>query len=292
MTINCDYRIRDDIGFILEAEKLTVSELSERTGVSRSTLNEIEKTGKARDDVCEKIYAYAYEKKYRINSVKEELTKEKYGDVLFHGSKTGLNEIKANGSRDNCDFGKGFYLGETYFQALSFVCEKPGSSIYEFRYSPEDLRVKKFECDLEWMLAVCFYRGSLGEYASDNRIRRLVEQIEAADVIIAPIADNKMFYIMTQFAEGEINADVAVHSLSASNLGMQYVFKSEKSLENLMPIERYYVSNPEREDCKRQLIERGFGIDTKLKLAKREFKAGLYVDEILRKEITDERVRS
>lgn len=34
---------------------------------------------------AEKIYAYAYNNKYRINSVKEELIKEKYRDVLFHG---------------------------------------------------------------------------------------------------------------------------------------------------------------------------------------------------------------
>ena len=96
-------------------------ELSERTKVSRTTLDVIEKQGKARDDVCEKIYAYAYESKYRINSVKEELIKEKYRDVLFHGSKNGLSEVAISGSRDNCDFGKGFYLGETYKSSI-IVC--------------------------------------------------------------------------------------------------------------------------------------------------------------------------
>lgn len=49
------------------------------------------------------------------------LVKEKYGDVLFHGSKNGLSEVTISGSRDNCDFGKGFYLGEIYHQALSFL---------------------------------------------------------------------------------------------------------------------------------------------------------------------------
>ena len=121
--VDCDYNIKKDIGFILESEKINSTELSERTKVSRTTLDGIEKQGKARDDVCEKIYAYAYENNYRINSVKEELIKEKYQDVLFHGSKYGLSEVTISGSRDNGDFGKGFYLGETYNQALSFVCE-------------------------------------------------------------------------------------------------------------------------------------------------------------------------
>lgn len=280
--VDCDYNIKEDIGFILEAEKINTIELSERTKVSRTTLDGIQKKEKARDDVCEKIYAYAYENKYRINAVKEELIKEKYGDVLFHGSKYGLSEVTISGSRDNCDFGKGFYLGETYNQALSFVCEKEKSSVYSFRYSLANLKIKRFECNLEWMLAICFYRGMLGEFCSNSMVSQIVTDIETADVVIAPIADNKMFYVMAQFVEGEINADVALHSLSASKLGLQFIFRTEKSLQNLVPLEKLYLSNPEREECRRVLNERSYEIDMKLKLAKREFKTGLYIEEILK----------
>ena len=280
--VDCDYNIKEDIGFILEAEKINNIELSERTKVSRTTLDAIEKQGKAREDVCEKIYAYAYESKYRINSVKEELIKEKYCDVLFHGSKNGLSEVAISGSRENCDFGKGFYLGETYNQALSFVCEKEKSCVYSFRYSLANLKIKRFECNLEWMLAICYYRGTLGEFRTNSKVSQIVDDIEAADVVIAPIADNKMFYVMAQFTEGEINADVALHSLSASKLGLQFIFRTEKALQNLVPIEKLYLSNPERDDCRRVLNERSYEIDTKLKLAKREFKTGLYIEEILK----------
>lgn len=280
--VACDYNIKEDIGFILESEKINNIEFAERAKVSRTTLEGIVKTGIARDDVCEKIYAYAYNNKYRINSVKEELIKEKYRDVLFHGSKKGLSEISISDSRENCDFGKGFYLGETYNQALSFVCEKEKSCVYSFRYSLLDLKIKKFECDLEWMLAICYYRGTLGEYVSNSMVREIVNEIEKADIVIAPIADNKMFYIMAQFTEGEINADVALHSLSASKLGRQFIFKTEKALQNLVPIEKYYLSVPERKDCRKVLNERSYEIDTKLKLAKREFKTGLYIEEILK----------
>ena len=201
---------------------------------------------------------------------------------MFHGSKFGLSEVTVFGSRDNCDFGKGFYLGETYSQALSFVCEKEKSCVYSFGYSLADLKIKRFECDLEWMLAICYYRGTLKEFQLNSMIDRVVADIEEADVIIAPIADNKMFYVMAQFTEGEINADVALHSLSASKLGRQFIFKTEKALQKLVPIEKFYLSNPEREDCRRVLNERSYEIDTKLKLAKREFKTGLYIEEILK----------
>lgn len=280
--INCDYNITKDIGFFIEAERINNLEFAERTKISRTTLNELMKRGTAGRAVCEKIYSYAYEKKYRINSVKEELIKEKYQTVLFHGSKDGLSSVIENGSRDTCDFGNGFYLGETYAQALSFVCEKDGSSVYSFRYSLDGLKLKKFECNLEWMLAICYYRGTIKEYESHDIIRKIISEVESADVVVAPIADNKMFYIMAQFTGGDINTDVALHSLSASKLGLQYIFKTDKAIEKLVPIERYYISIPEREDCRKSLIERGFEIDTKLKLAKREFKSGLYIEEILK----------
>ena len=282
MNVNCRYKIKEDIEFILEAERINKLELSEMTRISRTTLDAIEKKGMATDEICEKLYSYIYGQKYRINSVKEELIREKYGMVLFHGSKCGLSDISVAGSRDNCDFGNGFYLGQTYNQALSFVCEYDKASVYSFKYSLEGMKCLEFACSLDWMIAICFFRGTIRNYAKSEKVRAVIDKVEKADVIIAPIADNKMFYVMTQFAEGEINADVALHSLSASRLGLQYILKTEKALKNLVPIERYYLSVPEREDCRKKLIERGYEIDTKLKLAKREYKNGLYIEELLK----------
>ena len=282
MNVNCRYKIKEDIEFILEAERINKLELSEMTRISRTTLDAIEKKGMATDEICEKLYSYIYGQKYRINSVKEELIREKYGMVLFHGSKYGLSDISVTGSRDNCDFGNGFYLGQTYNQALSFVCEYDKASVYSFKYSREGMKCLEFDCSLDWMIAICYFRGTIRNYAKSEKVRAVIDKVEKADVIIAPIADNKMFYVMSQFAEGEINADVALHSLSASRLGLQYILKTEKALKNLVPIERYYLSVPEREDCRKKLIERGYEIDTKLKLAKREYKNGLYIEELLK----------
>ncbi len=145
-----------------------------------------------------------------------------------------------------------------------------------------DLKIKKFECDLEWMLAICYYRGTLGEYVSNSMVREIVNEIEKADIVIAPIADNKMFYIMAQFTEGEINADVALHSLSASKLGRQFIFKTEKAFAEFSANRKVLFIGSERKDCRKVLNERSYEIDTKLKLAKREFKTGLYIEEILK----------
>ena len=167
-------------------------------------------------------------------------------------------------------------------QALSFVCEYDKASVYSFRHAPEGLKTVEFDCSLNWMIAICYFRGTLKQYSESDMVQRTIKTLEDADVVIAPIADNKMFYVMSQFAEGEINADVALHSLSASSLGLQYIIKTDKALRRCVPVEKYYLSLPEREDCRRTLIERGYEIDTKLKLAKREFRDGLYIEELLK----------
>ena len=132
------------------------------------------------------------------------------------------------------------------------------------------------------MIAICYYRGTLGDYSQNKSVRKTISEVESADLIIAPIADNKMFYVMAQFTDGEINADVALHSLSASKLGLQYILKTEKAIKKLVPIEKYYLCIPERADCKNKIHERSLERDTKLKLAKREFKSGLYFEELLK----------
>ena len=282
LKIDIQYKIKETLEFIMDVERINLLDLSKELSISRNTINEIIKKETSRKDVCEKIYSYLYKNGYRLNKIKEELLKESKDLVLFHGSKYGLSNITIDGSRNNCDFGNGFYLGETYNQALAFICENEESSIYSFTCDFSELNIVKFECNLNWMLAICYFRGSLENYKNHKIIKEILNKISNADVIVAPIADNKMFYIMSQFSEGEINADVALHSLSASSLGLQYILKTEKALNKLNVIEKYYVSKPERNDFKKNLNERSFEIDTKLKVAKREYKNGLYIEEIFK----------
>lgn len=280
---NINYCLKRDIKLFIESEKMDLDLFARETGVSINTIKEVlNKKKSVTNKVYEKIYDYIYKCGYRINIVKEEFIKESGFDILFHGSKEGLNSVLYNGSRDNCDFGRGFYLGESFNSALSFVCDNVGSSVYSFSYSLNDLKVVKFDCSLEWMIAICYYRGTIKNYDNANLIKKIIKKVENSDVIITPIADNRMFYIMTLFANGDINSDIALHSLSASNLGLQYVFRSEKAIKNIKVIEKYYICNSERDDARTKLKERSNYVDSKLKMSKREFKNGLFIEEILK----------
>lgn len=281
---NLNFAISKDLGFVLEAERKSVEELCREIGISRTTYYKISSgSSPAENKTAERIYSYIYRKGYRLNSVKEDLLKEgNDGIVLFHGSRNGLGVITAEGSRSNCDFGNGFYLSEKYEHALSFVCDSDESSVYSFRADLSELRVKRLDVGLEWMMAICFYRGSIKGFSASPKIRKIAKEVDSADIVIAPIADNRMFYIMSLFASGDIGVEAALHSLAASKLGLQYVFKSERGLANLRPIEKLYLCREEKSERQSRLIERGKEIETKLKMAKREYRDGPYIEELFR----------
>lgn len=284
-TIKIDYKVKDDIFLYLDSNGKTIEDFSLLTNVSKRTLNNIIVNNIVPSkDILENIYSFLYRRGLRINKAKEELFKEIYsGKVIFHGSKQGLDRIVLNGTRKNCDFGDGFYLGENYSNALSFVCEKEDSSIYSFKYNDENLKIVKFDCDIDWLLAICYYRGAIKKYEKHKKIQKIINKIENSDIVIAPIADNKMFYIMSLFYEGEINDKVALHSLSASSLGKQFVFKSEKAIKQLVPIEKYYLSKNEKNNAKKDLMDRTNMIESKLKLSRREFEGkDKYIDELFK----------
>lgn len=70
--------------------------------------------------------------------------------------------------------------------------------------------------------------------------------------------------------------------LAATNLGMQYIFISEKAVSQAKLIERCYISNNEREYYKNVRLEESKLGDNKVKLARKQYRGkGRYIDEIL-----------
>lgn len=133
------------------------------------------------------------------------------------------------------------------------------------------------------MLGIAYFRGRLGSYASRPRIQKIVAKIRSADVIKAPIADNRMFEIIGEFIDGEITDEQCKHCLAATNLGSQYVFLSEKALARLTPLFHCYLCSAEKEACLAARDERNaIGAD-KAKIARAKYKGqGAYIEEILR----------
>ncbi|MBQ9457242.1 MAG: DUF3990 domain-containing protein [Bacilli bacterium] len=278
-----DYEYSKDYAFIREMQGSGLS-IARAMGLPSSTVFHLEKGDVTPNlSTLESLYSYIYESGYRLNQSKEEIFREQGRElILFHGSKWGLKKVAEDGSRQNCDLGSGLYLGESYHAAASFVYEIPSSSVYAFSADLTGLNVVELNCDLTWMLLVCLFRGNLGQYQNHPLVLEAVAKIKEADVIIAPIADNRMYYVMGLFAKGEITDEQALHCLAASRLGKQYVFKTQKGLNALRCLERFYLCLNERNDFAKEGVEHTKYIETKLSLAKREYRGkGRFIDEIL-----------
>ena len=164
-----------------------------------------------------------------------------------------------------------------------FVATYPNSSLYMLNFDSSDLKAKEYSVSREWMLMIAYFRERLGEFANSEIITSLVSELEDVDYIIAPIADNRMFEIIDQFIDGEITDIQCLHCLSATNLGKQYVFRSDKALKHITLLERCYLCNAEKEHY---LTSRQESFETnrnKVKLARKQYRdQGQYIEDIIK----------
>ena len=282
-----EYNFSEDLKSIREILGISQSELAEQIGVGQVTVsrNESIKTEPSAK-LLESVYAFAFDKKIRLNKLKEMLWRDNSGvseKLLFHGAKSEIDGVIDIGrGRPNNDFGQGFYAGESYEQAISFVSGFDKSSVYYLSFDGRGLRCKSYKVDQEWMMTIAYYRGTLDEYKDHPKIKSLIKQSRDCDYIVAPIADNRMFQIINSFIEGELTDEQCKHCLAATNLGMQYIFISERAASHAKIVERCYISNNEREYYKNIRLEESKLGDDKVKLAKRQYRGqGQYIDEIL-----------
>ena len=282
-----EYNFSKDLKSIREILGVSQSEFADQIGVEQVTIsrNELGKTNPSAK-ILENVYTFAFAKNIKINKLKEMFWRDdlkKHEKLLFHGAKSKIDgEIDIHRGRHNNDFGQGFYAGESYEQAISFVSGFENSSVYYICFNDDDLTYKRYEVNQEWMMTIAYYRGALDEYKNHPVVKKIIEQSRACDYIIAPIADNRMFQIINSSIEGELTDEQCKHCLAATNLGMQYIFVSEKAVSQAKLIERCYISHNEREYYKNIRLEESKVGANKVKLARKQYRGkGQYIDEIL-----------
>lgn len=280
--------IVDDLDYVKEYLDINDSELSKLLNIPRSSFHNWRNNKTViSNNQYEKVYSFIYNQGIRINNLKSQLFKDtetKNKIILYHGAKKDIKgNIDLKHSKQGNDFGLGFYLGKDLYQAASFVSNNMNSNVYICRYTKnKELKTMEFDVNEEWMLAVAYYRGRLDNYKLSKRIQHIVNKINKSDIIIAPIADNNMYQIIDSFVNGEITDLQCINSLSASDLGKQYVFLTNKALKNLKIIERCYLCNDERKYYEKIKLENNTNGRQKVKYVMRKFAGkGKYIEELL-----------
>lgn len=287
---NEKFNIDTSLDMIEEVFDMSLEDLLEELVISEDDYNLLSSDSEnIPKEIFEKIYNYAYNNKLYINDIrwleeKEQLSRDEI--LLAHGSRENIRgEIRLDMSGDSNDFANGFYCGESLKQAGMFVSQEPNSSLYiiSFNTQPVNLIGYKFSVSTDWMLAVAYYRDTLGKYKDADRVREIIWDVENSDYIVAPIADNRMFQIIDAFTDGQITNLQCQYALATTNLGYQYVFKTQNAVGHLEILDHLYLCEVEKNRYNIDSQEESNTSLIKANLAKKKFKeAGVYIDELLK----------
>lgn len=201
---------------------------------------------------------------------------------VYHGSKGGIQGDIAPASRSKCDFGRGFYMGTERTQPLTLVCGYGSATLYTLDFDMRQLSSVGFEADLEWALFVAYNRGALGDARGTSLYERCAHLADGVDVIVGPIANDRMFVVLDRFFGGQITDIALVESLAALKLGQQYVAKTKRACERIAIVEEHVLSVTERQNLMEESDQnRKKGIALAEGICRKYRREGRFFDEIV-----------
>ena len=154
--------------------------------------------------------------------------------ICYHGSDTIVDIPKILESKRPLDFGGGFYVTTSETQARSWAIKVAYRNNnnhrcvnrYEFdlEKAKSELTVIHFEvADEKWLDFICANRSgnSTGDY----------------DIVIGPVADDRVYRVVVEYENGDVDKETALKSLKVEALCDQILFHTEKALEYLKYID-------------------------------------------------------
>lgn len=183
-------------------------------------------------DLCKEydvpVYNMVLEK---IEATSGSIELEKGRMLLYHGSKAGIEGNIAPKSRKQCDFGEGFYMGTEPSQALTLICDYESAKFYVVSILVDNLAVLDVPADLEWAMIVAYHRGRMEKIKGTPFYSKYKEMTKDKDLVIGSIANDRMFFVIDNFFIGNITDAALINSLSALELGKQYVAVTQKGCD-------------------------------------------------------------
>lgn len=202
--------------------------------------------------------------------------------LLYHGSKSGIEGPIEPKSRKQCDFGKGFYMGTDPGQALTLICDYEKSKFYIVSVSVDKLAHIEVPADIDWAMLVAYHRGKMEKINGTPFYNKYRPMTLNKDLIIGSIANDRMFFVIDNFFVGNVTDMALINSLSALQLGKQYVAVSQKGCDAVHIEAEVELSYLERLFMKEVAEEnRARGISLANDICKNYRREGMFFDEIL-----------
>jgi len=270
---------------------MSQTEFADWLGVSFATVNRWENGHAVPNKLAQtKLYEVCSEKKIpvyemildKIKQATDNISPEKNRVLLYHGSKSGIAGTIEPKSRKQCDFGKGFYMGTDPNQPLTLICDYEESKFYIVSIYADELASLEVNTDIEWAMLVAYNRGKMEKIKDTDLYNKYSDMMTGKDLIIGSIANDRIFYVIDNFFVGNVTDVALVNSLSALQLGRQYVTVSQKGCDAVRIEKEISLSYLERLVMKEVADEnRAKGISLANDICKSYRREGKFFDEIL-----------
>ena len=153
--------------------------------------------------------------------------------ILYHGTNLEFDEIDLLKSKPNKDFGRGFYLSPIYEQAQNMAetkveqleCGSPIVLQYEVdEEAREGLNVLRFDS----------YSEEWAKFILSNRNNTSANAVHDYDIVIGPIADDKVGLQLWRYETHSIDLPTLVRNLQyMKGITIQYFFGTKRAISIL-----------------------------------------------------------
>ena len=136
--------------------------------------------------------------------------------------------------------------------------------------------------DLEWAMIVAYNRGRMERIKGTPFYRKYEKITKGKDLVIGSIANDRMFFVIDNFFVGNITDAALINSLSALQLGKQYVAVTQKGCDAVRIEKEIPISYLEKLFMKEvSEANRIKGLSLANHICKNYRREGLFFDEIL-----------
>ncbi len=205
--------------------------------------------------------------------------------ILYHGSRGGLEGSIRPISRVRCDFGKGFYMGESEEQAKGLIVEDSSPVLYTMKLKLSEISE---DCILklkgkDWIYAVLANRRRIKDFSKLRMADYWINELNKYDVVIGPIADDRMNEAMQRFSDYTLSDEGLNACLQYVNYGEQYVAKTAFACSKIEVISERAIKEDELDAVRKYSHEKRMeGRDIVSKMTIEYRNKGQYLDEIMK----------
>lgn len=281
--------MKDLIKAIRTAANMNQEQFASSLGTTPLSINRWE-NGKTLPNRMAQTQLYNFCKERSIDVAKLIVDTKAYADtdnklILYHGSKKGITGDVAPISREECDFGRGFYMGTSTLQPLTLICNEDKPKFYAVELDLTGLKVLTVDIGMDWAMLIAYHRKEMESAKGTAVYEKYAHMADGYDVIIGYIANDRMYTELFRFFNKTLTDVALINCLSALDLGKQYVAISEKACRQIRILKEEPLSPLELALLKDMSAERrkeGVALAEEIEVKYR--REGKFFDEILRGE--------